>query len=62
MTQIERLDQKHECLMESIPAKALKEDFELLLPCLNNTYNSCILQHLFIMNQDLGIFPHLVKR
>ena len=42
MTQIERLDQKTESPMESIPAKVLKENSDLHLPYLSSTYNSYI--------------------
>ena len=42
MTQIERIDQEKPCPIDSIPAKVLHENSDLLLPYLSNTYNSCI--------------------
>ena len=47
MTQVERLDQIKASPMESIPAKVLKENPDLLLPHLISTYNSCISESYF---------------
>ena len=47
MTQIESLDHKKACPTESIPAKGLKENSDLLLPYLSSTVNTCILESFF---------------
>ena len=47
MTQIERLDHRKASPIESIPAKVLKENPDLLLPHLISTYNSCISESYF---------------
>ena len=40
------------CLAEIIPDKVLKENYDLLLPCLSNNYNSSIFK---------GYFPNELK-
>ena len=47
MTQIERLDQKKAYPMDSILAKLLKENSDLLLQYLCSTYNSCTIKNHF---------------
>ena len=48
--------------MESIPAKVLKENSDLLLPYLNNTYNSCILENYFPDELKSGDISSLFKK
>ena len=45
MTQKDKI--KKVCPLGSVPAKVLEENFDLLLPSLSNTYNSCILENYF---------------
>ena len=62
MTQIERLDQTKACPMESIPAKVLKEIFDLLLSYLCNTYNSCTIENYFPNELKSGDISSLLKK
>ena len=62
MTQIERLDQKKACPMESIPAKVLKENLDLLLPHLWNTSNSSTIENYFPNELKSGDISSLFKK
>ena len=48
--------------MESIPAKVLKENSDLLLPYLSTTYNSCILENYFPNELKSGDISSLFKK
>ena len=62
MTQIERLDHKKACPIESIPAKVLKENSDLFLPYLSSTYNTCILENFFLTELKSGDISSLYKK
>ena len=62
MTQIERLDHKKACPIESIPAKVLKENSDLFLPYLSSTYNTCILENFFPTELKSGDISSLYKK
>ena len=48
--------------MESIPAKVLKENSDLLLPYLSSTYNTCILKNSFPNELKPGDISSLFKK
>ena len=62
MTQIERLDHKKSSPIESIPARVLKENSDLLLPHLVSTYNSCISESDFPSELKAGDISSLFKK
>ena len=48
--------------MESIPAKVIKDNSDLLLPYLSNTYNSCIFENYFSNEKKSGDNSSLFKK
>ena len=62
MTQIERLDPKKASPIESIPARVLKENSDLLLPHLASAYNSSISESDFPNELKAGDISSLFKK